>query len=91
MLVKYTPTGYQTLEAWVAKEVERQLGTLPSQITESIDKSQAIAEVLKFLSPMGKKTEIEWSWLPEKLGRISKELIADAATLSLIRLMSHTK
>ncbi|MEA5542825.1 hypothetical protein VB834_27730 [Limnoraphis robusta Tam1] len=88
MLVNSMPLECPTLESWVVREVELQLGTLPSQITQSIDKTQAIAYVLKFVSPMGKKSETEWQWPSEQTGRILQELIADAATLSLIRLMS---
>ncbi|EAW38856.1 hypothetical protein [Lyngbya sp. PCC 8106] len=78
----------QTLESWVAQEVELQLRTLPGEITQSIDKNQAIAYVLKFLPPMGKKTDSQWHWPPEKMGKMLQELITDAATLSLIRLVS---
>ncbi|WP_413166784.1 hypothetical protein ACL6C3_08785 [Capilliphycus salinus ALCB114379] len=88
VLAKSITPECQTLESWVAREVELQLGTLPSQITQSIDKNQAIAYVLKFLPPMGKKTETGWHDPSDKMGNMLQELIADAATLSLIRLMS---
>ena len=77
-----------SLESWVAQEVELQLKSLPTQITQSIDKNQAIAYVLKFLPPVGKKTGAGWHGSSEKMGKMLQELIADAATLSLIRLMS---
>lgn len=91
VFAKSIPPEYQTLESWVTREVELQLGTLPSQITQSIDKNQAVAYVLKFILPMGKKTETGWHRPSEKMGKMLQELIADAATLSLIRLMSGNR
>ncbi|MEB3280953.1 MAG: hypothetical protein VKK42_18720 [Lyngbya sp.] len=88
VFAKSIPLECPSLESWVTQEIELQLGTLPGEITQSIDKNQAIAYVFKFLPPLGKKTETGWDQPSEKMGKMLQELIADAATLSLIRLMS---
>lgn len=87
MLTKSIPLESMTLESWVTQEVELQLKTLPGEITQSIDKNKAIAYVLRFLPTLENKTEAGWHWPPQKMDQMLQELITDAATLSLIRLI----
>ncbi len=85
--VSALPTPSQTLEALVTQEIELQLGTLPGEVAKSVDKAQAIAYVLDFLPPVHGLDEIRCQKPRERLTQMLKELICDAATLSLIRLV----
>lgn len=76
-----------TLESLVAQEVELQLGTLPHEVAKSVDKAQAIAYVLHFLPPVNGVDEARCTKPRDRVTQMLKELISDAATLSLIRLV----
>jgi len=82
---------YQNLELLVIQELDRQLATLPKATVSSIDRNQALARVQQFLPP-GCDTALKEGYKEQtrQVGRMLQELIADAVSLSLIRLVCAT-
>ncbi len=80
----------QSLERLVVQEIDRQLHLVPDEIAQYIDHEYATLEVLKLLSPM----EMQGYWQdnqPNKqFNQTLRMIIADATSLSLIRLVCHT-
>jgi hypothetical protein len=82
---------YQNLDLLIIQELDRQLATLPNVTVNSIDKNQALRRVQQFLPP-GCDTALKGGYKEQtrQVGRMLQELIADAVSLSLIRLVCAT-
>ncbi len=79
-----------SLKQLVMQEIDQQLQTLPNEITQSIDRESATLEILKLLSPILMQGSWKDSLAHTKLNQILNLIIADATSLSLIRLVCHT-
>ncbi|MGC9526098.1 MAG: hypothetical protein ACP5D7_11235 [Limnospira sp.] len=79
---------YQNLDLLVIQELERQLASLPTATVSSIDRNQALARVQRFLPP-GCDTALKGGYKEQtrQVSRMLQELIADAVSLSLLRLV----
>jgi hypothetical protein len=80
----------QSLKQLVRQEIDRQLNMVPDEITQSIDRQQATLEVLKLLSPMKMQGFWKEYHANQYLNQILNAIVADATSLSLIRLVCHT-
>ncbi len=76
------------LQQLVAQEIDRQLDMVPRELAQYIDQDHAITEVMKLLSPL--QMQQDWSQTNKRFHQTLNGMIADAATLSLIRLVCHT-
>jgi Late competence development protein ComFB len=74
-----------TIENMVSEEIQQQLESLPIQVSNYINKAEAIAHTLNFLHPIHFSTEKEWYWQHEPTQNMLLEIISDAVSLSLIR------
>jgi len=76
-----------TIENMVSEEIQQQLESLPIQVSNYINKAEAIAHTLNFLYPIHSSSEKEWYWQHEPTKNMLTEIISDAVSLSLIRLV----
>lgn len=76
-----------TIENMVSEEIQQQLESLPIQVSNSINKAEAIAHALNFLHPIYFSAEPERYWQNEPTKNMLLEIISDLASLSLIRLV----
>lgn len=78
---------HQTLEKLTLAEIEQQLESLPDQIVVSINKTKASAYVLNVLTPLHHWVGKENQGHPYSTHKLLKDLISEAVTLSLLRLL----
>ena len=79
--------GSPAMESLAIQEIDQHLETLPQEIVKSLNKESAIAYVINVLSPLQNAAEDSWFWQQEKTKETLGELIADAAALSILRLL----
>lgn len=77
----------RTIENMVSEEIQQQLESLPIQVSNYINKAEAIAHTLDFLYPIYSFTGKECYWEHEPTQNMLVEIISDAVSLSLIRLI----
>lgn len=78
---------YHTLERLTLQEIEQQLDSLPREIVTSINKTKAIAYVLNVLDPLHDWVGKDHQGHPHHTHKILQEMISEAVTLSLLRLL----
>ncbi|MBD2483592.1 hypothetical protein IQ236_26905 [Planktothrix mougeotii LEGE 06226] len=79
--------AYQALEELTLEEIEQQLESLPDEIVVSINKTKASAYVLNILAPLHRWVGKEHQGHPYSTPNVLKEMISEAVTLSLLRLL----
>jgi len=79
--------GSPAMESLAIQEIDQHLETLPQEIVKSLNKESAIAYVINVLSPLQNAAEDSWFWQQKKNQETLNELIADAAALSILRLL----
>lgn len=87
LLQEKAATNRNAIELMVTHAIDRQLESLPGEVVKSINKASAIAYVLNCVSPLQGSAGEDWLWEQERTRETLGTLIADAATLSLIRLL----
>ncbi|MEY3868175.1 MAG: hypothetical protein ACRCT1_19585 [Microcoleaceae cyanobacterium] len=75
------------IQLLATKAIDEHLQTLPSMVVNSINKTSAIASVVKFFSPLHNAPEDELVWEDKNVQKILEELISDSAAISVLRLI----
>lgn len=86
---RVTPEN-QNLKQLVMQEIDRQLHMVPDEINQYIDREWAALEILKLLSPIKMQGYWQGDTPNSHLNQILNVIIADATSLSLIRLVCQT-
>ncbi|MEY3868978.1 MAG: hypothetical protein RLZZ338_2869 [Cyanobacteriota bacterium] len=81
------PLQGTVIQCLAAKAINEHLQTLPGIVVNSINKTSAIASVVKFLSPLHNTAEDELVWEDQNVQNTLEELISEAAAISVLRLI----
>jgi hypothetical protein len=75
------------IQCLASKAIDEHLETLPGMVVNSINKTSAIAYVIKFFSPLHNVAEDELFWQDKNVQETLEELISEAAAISVLRLI----
>ena len=70
---------FNAMEPLAVAEIDRQLQRLPIEVTNSINKGEAIAYALNRLPPLYSTTEEGWHWQQARAKETLQDLICEAA------------